>query len=144
MSRRRDTRPINYSKLSVWLLMVFASLLFWFMVGLFICDLCHAEETQASWYSVKSVLHEGNSGVMSNGQKYDEKKNVCASWDYPLGSRLKVTSLENGKVTEVEVCDRGPARRLYRQGRKLDLSRAAFSKIASLEKGVIKVTVEKI
>jgi rare lipoprotein A (peptidoglycan hydrolase) len=41
----------------------------------------------------------------------------------------------------VEVTDRGPAKRLYRQGRKLDLSRAAFERIGKLSDGLLEVEI---
>jgi rare lipoprotein A (peptidoglycan hydrolase) len=40
------------------------------------------------------------------------------------------------------VTDRGPAKRLYRKGRIVDLSVAAFKEIASLKQGIIEVKVE--
>lgn len=74
----------------------------------------------ASWYSWKKGLG-------------------CASLKFPLGSRLKVTNLKNGASVEVIVNDRGPY-----NSRIIDLTKEAFSKIAPLGSGVIKVKIEKI
>ena len=46
----------------------------------------------------------------------------------------------DGRFVIVEVIDRGP----YIKKRVVDLSRSAFSKIGSLEKGILNVEIEKI
>ena len=73
---------------------------------------------------------------MANGRKFDPSKLTAASWHYPLGTKVTVTHGSNSVV--VEICDRGPARRLKRE---IDLSRAAFKKLAPLTTGLIEVTV---
>jgi rare lipoprotein A len=87
---------------------------------------------KASWYG------EGYRGkLMANGQRFDPDKFTCACWDYPLGTRLRV---RNGlRWVIVEVTDRGPNLDL---GRTIDLSCAAFAKLASLRLGVINVIIE--
>ena len=45
------------------------------------------------------------------------------------------------RTVQVIVTDRGPAKCLYRQGRILDLSKAAFAKLAPLSQGVIQVEI---
>jgi len=44
----------------------------------------------------------------------------------------------------VTVTDRGPAKRLYNKGRRLDLSRAAFQKLSPLSAGLIRVRLYKL
>jgi rare lipoprotein A len=51
-----------------------------------------------------------------------------------------VTNVQNGKSVIAKVNDRGP----YVQGRIIDLSRSAFSSIASMSAGVITVKVEVV
>jgi len=102
------------------------------------------ETLTASWYSVESCLKEGTSGIMANGRKLDDSKLTAASWDHAFGTRLKVTNIENRKSIIVTITDRGPAKRLYRQGRVLDLSKAAFSAIAEMRIGVARVKIEEI
>ena len=53
----------------------------------------------------------------------------------PLGTRLLVTNLDNGRVVEVRINDRGP----FVEGRVLDLSHAAASLLAGKGAGVIPV-----
>jgi rare lipoprotein A len=52
-----------------------------------------------------------------------------------------VRNLENGKTVKCVVTDRGPAKRLYRLGRKIDLAKAAFNRIADLKQGIIPVSI---
>lgn len=98
----------------------------------------------ASWYSLESCLYEGTSGIMANGKRLNDEKLTCASWDYKFGTLLKVTNLANGKSVIVEVTDRGPAKRLYRKGRILDLSKEAFRAVANFKSGVIPIKVEVV
>ena len=74
------------------------------------------------------------------GASYHEYTDIrtCAHRSLPKGTALKVTNLGNGKVTTCVVNDRGP----YVEGRILDLSREAFSEIASISDGVIRVAIE--
>lgn len=97
----------------------------------------------ASWYSEASCRREGTSGIMANGRKLNDNNLTCASWDYSFGTRLAVRNLHNGKIVFVTVTDRGPVKRLYRQGRVLDLSKAAFAAIADLKQGIIEIAVER-
>jgi len=92
----------------------------------------------ASWYS------ENDPGVLkttANMEIFNHNELTCAMWDIPFGTRLKVTNLDNGKSVTVRVNDRGPAKRLVRRGRVIDLSKKAFSKIASLDEGLVMVEV---
>ncbi|MGB2630957.1 MAG: septal ring lytic transglycosylase RlpA family protein [Candidatus Omnitrophota bacterium] len=95
----------------------------------------------ASWYSEKSP---GINGHTANGEEFDHDKITCASWDFPFGTLLEVTNIDNGKKIIVKVNDRGPAKRLYRTGRVIDLTKAAFAKIEDFEKGLAHVKVRVI
>jgi rare lipoprotein A (peptidoglycan hydrolase) len=98
----------------------------------------------ASWYSVKSCLKEGTSGIMANGRKLNDQALTCAAWHYKFGTRLKITNVDNLKSVTVTVTDRGPAKRLVKAGRVIDLSVAAFKELAPLSKGIITITVEEV
>jgi rare lipoprotein A len=63
---------------------------------------------------------------------------MCAHKSLPKGTALTVTNLANGKQTTCVVGDRGP----YVAGRIIDLSKTAFSEIAALSDGVIRVSIE--
>jgi len=93
---------------------------------------------KASWYS------QNDPGILlttANMERFDDSGLTCAVWDLPFNTILKVTNLENGKSVLVRVNDRGPARRL---NRTIDLTKAAFSRIADLNKGLADVSVEII
>ena len=100
--------------------------------------------TECSYYTVASCLREGTSGRMANGELLKDDMLIGASWDFDFGTRLLVRNLANNKTVEVIVKDRGPSRRLYRKGRRLDLSAGAFDKIASRKSGIIQVEVEVV
>jgi len=107
------------------------------LLSLFLCVPLLASAGTASFYGWD---HAGKR--MANGQRFDPRAMTCASWFYPLGTRLKVTA-DNGLACSVTVSDRGPHRRFVRQGRVIDLSLAAFEKLAGKELGLIEVTIEK-
>lgn len=89
----------------------------------------------ASWYSqTDKYINEKT----ASGEKFDDRKMTCASWDYPFGRKLVVINTLNGKWVVCRVNDRGPGKRL---GRKIDLTRAAFKKIANPKRGLIYVTI---
>ena len=100
----------------------------------------------ASWYNRASCRREGTSGIMANGRALDDEAYTAASWDYPFGTTLRVcvASHQPNHCILVEVADRGPARRLYKRGRILDLSQAAFEALAPLSQGIIAVTIEQV
>ena len=89
----------------------------------------------ASWYSKtdKNINEQ-----TASGEKFNDRKMTCASWDYPFGQRLVVINAFNGKWVVCRVNDRGPGKRL---GREIDLTKRAFKKIANLKMGLIYVTV---
>ncbi len=93
----------------------------------------------ASWYAEFSP---GIRKTTANMELFDDSELTCAMWDVPFGTIIKVTNLENNKTVIVRVNDRGPAKRLVRNGRIIDLTQAAFAKIADLGEGLIQVKVE--
>jgi rare lipoprotein A (peptidoglycan hydrolase) len=130
---------------------------FWFIIPaviaavLFFCFLfitfAHAEEipTQgyATYYTVASCLKESGQYRMANGRLLNDEAYTAASWYYKFGTRLIITNA-TGKSVIVTVTDRGPAKRLVKKGKIIDLSLRAFREIADIKQGVISVTVEKI
>lgn len=58
----------------------------------------------------------------------------------PMGTKVKVTNLANGKSVVAKVTDRGP----YVPNRVVDLSLAAFKQIATLKEGVVNVNVKTL
>jgi rare lipoprotein A len=103
---------------------------------LLVCLNCQAADL-ASWYG------EAHRGLpMANGQPFDPNRLTAASWVYPLGTKVLVTHESQSVI--VEITDRGPAKRLFRRGRKIDLSRAAFATLADPDLGLIDVTLRPL
>jgi rare lipoprotein A len=87
----------------------------------------------ASWYG-KS--HQGRR--TTSGEAFDMNKLTAAHPALPMGTRLRVTNLRNGRSVTVRVNDRGP----FVDGRIVDLSYAAARKIDALGDGVVPVRVQ--
>ena len=87
----------------------------------------------ASWYTTNS-----RGKKTATGEVYDPHRRTAAHLSFPLGSRVRVTRLDNGKSIEVQINDRGP----FVAGRVIDLSRAAADALGISEKGIVTVRVE--
>jgi hypothetical protein len=100
--------------------------------------------TETSYFTRASCLKEGSLTLMSNGKELQDESLIAASWDFPLGTRIKVTSLLTGRSAILTVTTRGPSKRLYKKGRRLDVSKRAFSIFAPLVRGHVSVRIERI
>jgi SH3 domain-containing YSC84-like protein 1 len=85
----------------------------------------------ASWYGGR---HQGRK--MANGQRFDRREFTAASWDFPLGTVVRVVNAENGDSVVVTITDRGPNHKLRRI---IDLSEAAAKRLDYLEQGLTQV-----
>jgi len=84
--------------------------------------------------------------AMANRRSYRPNAMTCASWDYPLGTKLTLDGPgHNSRWVScvVTVTDRGPAKRLLGT-RQIDLSRAAFEKFAMCNVGLVRVRVVEV
>ncbi|HEY1373010.1 MAG TPA: septal ring lytic transglycosylase RlpA family protein [Candidatus Binatia bacterium] len=87
----------------------------------------------ASWYG------PGFHGkVTASGATYDQHDHTAAHRTLPLGTRVRVTNLSNGKSTEVTITDRGP----FLKDRIIDLSYTAAQEIGMIDKGTARVRLE--
>src|SRR5471032_2146673 len=77
---------------------------------------------------------------MADGTHMHPQSNVAASKTLPLGTKAKVTNLENGKTEEVEIKDRGP----YVNGRIVDVSPKTADKLGLKENGTAPVEVKPV
>lgn len=99
-------------------------------------------EADASFYA-KEYLGK----KMANGQPYNPHRYTVATWDYPLGSLVRIEYVSRNRVTRSVICevtDRGPAKDLSARGRRFDLSYSAFRVLENPKQGVIRVTVARI
>jgi rare lipoprotein A len=92
-------------------------------------------EGLASWYNPRRT---------ATGEKYRKNQLTCAMRKRDFGKYYLVCNLDNNKCVAVKHNDFGPSRKLFNQGRIIDLSRYAFSKIAALKKGIVRVKIGEI
>ncbi|HEY4029818.1 MAG TPA: septal ring lytic transglycosylase RlpA family protein [Caulobacteraceae bacterium] len=76
----------------------------------------------------------------ASGAPYVPGKLTAASPKLPLGTKAKVTNLDNGKSVNVTVTDRGP----YVKKRILDVSSKAATKLGLKKDGVAEVKVRPL
>lgn len=84
----------------------------------------------ASWYALRSRT--------ASGEMMNPAAMTAAHKTLPLGSKVKVTNLRNGKAVIVRINDRGP----FIKGRLIDLSRGAASKLGFIGAGHTRVQIE--
>ncbi|MGH8175918.1 MAG: septal ring lytic transglycosylase RlpA family protein [Steroidobacter sp.] len=95
----------------------------------------YLERGVASWYG--PGFHAGRT---SNGERYDMYAMTAAHKTLPLPSYVQVTNLKNGRSVVVRVNDRGP----FKDGRIIDLSQTAASKLDMLRDGTTFVEVRAL
>lgn len=77
-------------------------------------------------------------GPTASGERFNMHAMTAAHRTAPLGSRLKVTNLRNGKSVVVRINDRGP----FIRGRIIDLSHAAADSLGFVGAGLTRVAIE--
>jgi len=93
----------------------------------------HKEVGEASWYGPGFHGQE-----TANGETFNQNEMTAAHPNLPMGTKAKVTNLENGKKVDVRINDRGP----YTQSRVIDLSSAAAKKLDMKGDGSTQVKIE--
>ena len=92
------------------------------------------QKGEASYYA-----HYHSGRKTADGGRFDPNELTAAHPTLPLGSKAKITNLENGKSVEVTITDRGP----HARGRDIDLSKAAAHRIGIGKKdGVAPVQID--
>jgi len=89
----------------------------------------------ASWYGQK--FHGKRT---SSGEDYDMYAMTAAHKTLPIPVYVEVKNLDNGRVAIVKVNDRGP----FHEGRIIDLSYAAATKLGVAEAGTANVTIRVV
>jgi rare lipoprotein A len=95
----------------------------------------YQETGMASYYAMNMQHRKTASGEPLNNQSM-----TAAHKTLPFGTQVLVKNLANGKSVRVRINDRGP----FVEGRIIDLTRTAFSRIASLDRGLAKVEVKVV
>ena len=93
----------------------------------------HSTRGEASYYA---GFHHGKK--TASGERFNMHSLTAAHRTLPLGSKIKVTNLNNGKEVVVRVNDRGP----YAKGRVLDVSLGAAKKLDMIKTGTAKVSIQ--
>ncbi len=78
----------------------------------------------------------------AGGEIFDKNEMVAAHPTYPLGTRVRVTNLGNGRSEVVRIIDRGPTRENTRRGVIIDLSESAAVKLGFRRQGKTRVRTE--
>ena len=89
----------------------------------------------ASYYGKK--FHKKRT---ANGEIFNMYKVSAAHKSYPLGTKVRVTNLKNGKSIKLVFNDRGP----FVKGRIIDLSYKAARKLDFVNQGTTKVRIDVI
>jgi rare lipoprotein A len=89
----------------------------------------------ASWYGP-----EFQGSRTASGERFDQQAFTAAHPTLPLGTRARITNLENGRSVVVRINDRGPKTR----GRVLDVSYAAARALGMLRRGTARVRIEQL
>ena len=89
----------------------------------------------ASWYG-----EEFADRPTASGERYDPDKLTGAHRTLPLGTKVRVTNLLNGRSVLVTINDRGP----YRYRREIDLSYGAARVLGMVRRGVARVRIELV
>jgi rare lipoprotein A len=87
----------------------------------------------ASWYG--KLFHGKET---ASGNIYDMYSYTAAHRSLPLGSKVRVTNLQNGKDIVVKINDRGP----YTKNRIIDLSYSAAKSLGIIDSGIQDVKIE--
>ena len=93
------------------------------------------QQGPASWYG--NPFHGRKT---ANGETYDMNELTAAHKELPLGTKVEVTNLSNGRKVVVRINDRGP----FHGNRVLDLSRAAAQELGTLNAGVAQVQIRAL
>ncbi len=94
---------------------------------------------QASIIGVASWYGPGFNGKhTASGEVYDQEDLTAASDTLPLGTRVLVTNLQNGRSVQVRINDRGP----FVKGRQIDLSHGAAAALGIVNPGTARVRID--
>ena len=80
----------------------------------------------------------------ASGTIFNQAAMTAAHRTLPLGTMVRVTNLENGRVVTLKVTDRGPYGRNYRKGTIIDVSKGAARRLHFLQDGLVRVRVEVV
>ncbi|MDA8383036.1 MAG: septal ring lytic transglycosylase RlpA family protein [Betaproteobacteria bacterium] len=105
------------------------------------CAMAPATLRPAGVEGIASIYSNDLAGRRTaSGERYDPYKLTAASRRFPLGTRVRVRNLANGRSVVVLINDRGP----YEDGRLIDLSERAARRLGMLKRGLARVLVRAV
>lgn len=97
-------------------------------------DIKSVQQGKASWYSIKT-----NRGTKTaSGQRLCDRGATAAHKTLPMGTKVRVVNLANGKSEVVTINDRGP----FIKGRVIDVTIGVAERLGFVSRGVVPVKVE--
>lgn len=93
----------------------------------------HELETQRGVASFYSDRFQG--ATTASGERFDQQALTAAHPSLPFGTKVLVTRPDTGQKVEVLINDRGP----FVQGRVIDLSKRAATKLGMIRRGTAPV-----
>jgi rare lipoprotein A (peptidoglycan hydrolase) len=106
----------------------------------------HANETTNTQKTPHPVIGKAsyyarhfNGKKTASGERMNPNQLTAASKTIPLGTKVQVTNLENGKIVHVTINDRGP----YVRGRVIDLTRRAAQALDMSHQGTARVEIRQ-
>lgn len=91
-----------------------------------------AKTGEASWYGQRF-----HGRPTASGERFNMHALTAAHRKLPLGSKVRVTNLENDRSVVVKVNDRGP----YAKGRIIDVSYGAAKRLGMVDSGTARVEI---
>lgn len=89
----------------------------------------------ASWYGARFANRP-----TASGELFDPEKLTAAHRKLPLGTKVRVTNLHNGRSVQLTITDRGP----YWPNRDIDVSYRAARVLGMVRRGVARVRIEPL
>ena len=81
-----------------------------------------------------------NGHITASGKKFNNSALTAAHRTYPMGTKLKLTNISNGKTVDVVVNDRGP----FVKGRDISVTRHAAQQLGFIKQGFTTVRIEQV
>jgi rare lipoprotein A len=98
-----------------------------------------AKRTETGLASYYSRRFDGK--TTASGETFSNQQLTAAHPSFPLGTRVRVTNLENGSSVVVRINDRGASAENRREGVIIDLSQAAAERLDMKKEGRVRVRV---
>jgi len=97
-------------------------------------EVSSVQHGKASWYGIRC-----NGGTRTaSGERLANGAATAAHKTLPMGTKVRVTNLSNGKSEVVRINDRGP----YTKGRVIDVTEGVAQRLGFRARGIVSVKVE--